>query len=69
MPGMMCPLRASGGSCGIFNSHVWLDARNLPLGILTWSGLVVGATLITGASVVKKLLVAPESAMAYSACA
>ena len=25
-------------------------------------------TLMTGASVVKKLLVAPESAMAYSAC-
>jgi hypothetical protein len=55
---------ASGGSPGMAISQTCVDSSWLPFGILTLIGWHAGRMFWTGASVVKKLLVAPESAMA-----
>ena len=64
IPGTMCPVLASGGSCGRFNSQHCVACSCLPSGILIVIGFLACCTLMVGASVVKKLLVSPESAIA-----
>ena len=62
----MCPIRAFCGKFGKFNSHVWVDATLCPFGIRTFNGFDAGLMFVTGASLTRKLLVAPESKIAHS---
>ena len=64
IPGTMCPVLASGGSCGRFNSHQCVACSCFPSGILIVIGCFACCTFMVGASVVKKFLVSPESAIA-----
>ncbi len=53
------------GSLGKSNVHVCMDCTWSPLGKRATIGLVASCTLVTGALVVRKLLVAPESKIAH----
>jgi hypothetical protein len=46
--------------------HVWVDDTRSPLGRRAMSGTMAGRMLVTGAAVVRKWLVAPESRIAHS---
>ncbi len=63
-PGMMWARRAIVGRVGKSSMHVRVDCTRAPLGKHATMGLMARWTLLTGALVVRKLLVAPESKMA-----
>ncbi len=64
-PGMIWARRAAAGSSCKSNLHVCVDHTWSPLGRRAMTGLLASCTLVTGAPVVRKLLVAPESKIAY----
>ena len=63
-PGMMYPVRAFSGKPGRLSRHLWVDLTLFPSGSVTvircWSPSII----VASASVIKKLLVAPESKIA-----
>ena len=63
-PGMMWVRRAGVGRLGKSSMHVCVDCTHSLLGKHATMGLMVRWTLLTGALVMRKLLVAPESKMA-----
>ncbi len=63
-PGMMWARRAILGRSGKSSMHVCVDCTRAPLGKHATMGLVARRTLLTGALVMRKLLVALESKMA-----
>ena len=65
-PEMMWPSLAASGSLGSASMHVTVDLTCDPSGNLTMRGLITGCTLVIGASVTKKWLVAPKSNIAHS---
>ncbi len=64
MPGMMWARHAVAGSSGKSNVQVCVDCTWSSLGRHAMMGLLASCTLVTGALVVRKLLVVPESKMA-----
>ncbi len=60
-PGMMLARRAVVGRLGKSSMHVCVDCTHSLLGKHATMGLMVRWTLLTGALVMRKLLVAPES--------
>jgi hypothetical protein len=62
---MMWARYAAAGSLGKFNVHVCMDCTWSPLGRHATVGLLAICMLVTGAPVVRKLFVAPESKMDY----
>jgi hypothetical protein len=63
-PGMMWARRAIVGRPGKSSMHVCVDCTRSLFGKRATMGLMVRWTLLTGALVMRKLLVAPESKMA-----
>jgi hypothetical protein len=63
-PGMMWARHAIVERLGKSSMHVWVDCTRAPLGKCATMGLMAHQTLLMGALVVRKLLVAPESKMA-----
>ncbi len=63
-PGMMWARRAVVGRSGKSSVHVCVDCTHALLGKRAMMGLMARRTLLTGALVVRKLLIAPESKMA-----
>ena len=63
-PGTMYPVRARCGRNGRLSRHLWVDLTLLPSGSVTlicrWSPSII----VAFASVIRKLLVAPESKIA-----
>ncbi len=57
--------QARGGNEGMLKVHVCVECTRLPLGRRAMMGLVVGAMLVEGMSVIRKWLVALESRMAH----
>ncbi len=64
-PGMMWARHAAAGSLGKSNVHVSVDCTWSLLGRRATMGLLASCTSVTGAAVVRKLLVVPESKMAH----
>ena len=62
----MCPILASSGSSGILSLQSCLDYTLEPFGIVTVNGFRAGIISTTGASVTRKVPVAPESTIAQS---
>jgi hypothetical protein len=63
-PGMMWARCAAVGRPGKSNMQVCMDCTWLPLGRHVTMGLLASCMLVTGAPVLRKLLVVPESKMA-----
>jgi hypothetical protein len=63
-PGMMWAKHAIVGRLGKSTVHVCVDCTRAPLGMRAAMGLMAHWTLLTGALVMRKLLVAPESKIA-----
>ena len=64
-PGTMCPFQVAIGKSSRSNVHWCVDFILLPLGSVTLMELVAGVTDKICASVIGKLLVAPESKIAH----
>jgi hypothetical protein len=64
--GMTWVWLAKAGRAEMLRVHVCMGCRRLPFGSLAMMGLLVGCMLVTGAAVMRKQLVAPESRMAYA---
>ena len=64
-PGMMWPRRASIGRPGTLTVHLCVDLTLFPSGRLTVIPSSMISLSVTGAAVVRKLLVAPESRIAH----
>jgi hypothetical protein len=64
-PGMMWARRAAAGNSGKSNVHVCVERTWSPLGMRATMILLAGCTLVMGAPVVRKLLVAPESKITH----
>ncbi len=62
-PGMMRARHAVVGRLAKFSMHVCVDCTRSPLGKHATMGLMASWTLLTGALVMRKMLVAPESKM------
>jgi hypothetical protein len=61
----MWAARALGGREGMSRVHMCMECTHAPFGRQAMIGMVVGRILVAGASVVRKLLVVPESRMAH----
>ncbi len=64
-PGIMWAARALGEREAMSRVHVCVECTHAPFGRRAMMGVVVGRILATGASEVKKWLVAPELRMAH----
>ncbi len=64
-PGMMWVRHAAAGNLGKSNLHVYVDCTWSPLGRHATMGLLASCTLVMGAPVVRKLLVALESKIVH----
>ena len=64
-PGIMWPAWALGGRDGMSRVHLCVECTRAPFGRWALMGVVVGRILVSGAPVVRKWLVVPESRMAH----
>ena len=64
-PGIMYPLRAAAGSCGMSRRHLFSDLTLFPSGSVTLIWSPSWSIVVACAFVIKKLLVAPESRIAH----
>ena len=62
--GTMCALFISFGSQGMSKLHSWVEHIVSPLGMVILTGFCVGMTFVTGAPVMTKCPVVPESPIA-----
>ncbi len=65
IPGIMWVARALGGRFEMSRVHVCVECTRAPFGRRAMMGVVGGRILVSGASVIRKWLVAPESRMAH----